>query len=281
MFGRHHKEFSRAITRREYERTPEGVYFPKAGALLSGEFKWDGKYGVRKKRNLVTDLALTALATMAGNQSIVDAAHFVTLFGYPTPPQPWWGFLDLWLAEELLDAPDGYDPATNRPDWVAVDEGSNTIGNTASPAAFTLRATSAITVSGFALGSYAGSAKGDGITQLAVDITAITDPTPTFTPIPCGKGVAYFAGSTFWLDPDNDDFFDSGLGHWVDGGSNAFTPTQDGVTSMVSGDSIFSANPGYLTGGFGGVFAAVEFGDAPESYSDMDPLNVTYRVVLS
>lgn len=165
LFGRHAREFGKAIARQEWERTREGIWFPRQRALLHGHVTMESRGGRIRFPNilLLSATDLQALNAPGGTAAVFDG-KYVALWGNDFTPTLAW--LAPYLAQgsnpfvqeytlwttmgELGDGPEGYDETT-RPAWVWADAGAGLIDNSASPAAFTMATASTIDVYGIAI----------------------------------------------------------------------------------------------------------------------------------
>jgi hypothetical protein len=175
LAGRHTREFRRAVARGEWERTKDGILFPRQHALLRGQFTVASKHGRQTFPNaLLFGAAADApssgywggfLANIFSPPTLLNSLY-VAIFGNNVTPNFAWAEpylldvppgqngVDEWVLwnemGELADPPEGYDEAT-RPAWVWADAGGYLLDNNASPAAFTMRTASTINVYGFAI----------------------------------------------------------------------------------------------------------------------------------
>lgn len=315
LFGRHAREFRRAFARREWERTAEGIHFPKQHALLRGMVTLESKHGVRRFPNIVITSQMPYLFAPGGMAAALDGLYITLFGGNVTTNQAWealyvdgdaqTGPTEYILYASMLElgsAPEGYDEST-RPAWTWAVGGAGLIDNSASPAAFTMRTTSTIDVYGAALSyfdqkrygkpidTFSGSG---GNTQLDLTNCFFPEVNPVNGYLPvgavdngahpseierygygrsisidpaahggdpnqCPKASADNSDVIFWHDPSGDDYYDEGLGHWLD----------------PSGDS-FAPYPQYDT-----IFAASRFSSAPLTFSNLDPLNITWGIELA
>jgi hypothetical protein len=331
LFGRHEREFRKAVRDRAWERSAEGIVFPRQHALLHGHVKVETEGGVVRCRNrlmsyVVSNLLFTGLLSPGGTSAAFNDMSIA----------PWSSAIDTTLAwenafytaslapdgipgdvallrqlGELGDAPEGYDEAT-RQAWTWASAGGGLLDNSASPAAFTMRSATTITVNGFALCTGAGPPAstvkhrgepyfsvlnpGGGYTNYAgVDVTNCIYPdfvTNSGGYVPVGAVVtgsgagqedAYISGRAINIDPShfadpNGGAIDLGsLGvtqSWYDPSGDDYYDSGLGHWVDPSGDSINSAQTGDL------LFAVVRL-PAPLSFADMAPMNITWGLQLS
>lgn len=287
--GRHRREFAKAIRDQAWERTADGIYFPRQRALLHGHVSVNG--GPRQP-NLIARGMLNGLAyyllTPGGFASTLSPMY-VAPWGNNVVPATIDAAIELaddWTLYhhlgEIGSGAGGYIEST-RPEWIYADVGGNLVDNSASPAAFTTAAT--INVYGFAL-SFGDTpmaalpedypTAGGGAGMYRVDVSYNTDGTVvTDTPhenfgryIEVGSALTDVKNNTHgacdqtaqWYDPSGDDYFDTGAGNWVD-------PSNDSIyTNLFSGAA---------------VAAIVRLVGAPIVFNAANPLNITWGIQIS
>lgn len=310
MFGRHAHEFRRALARRQWERTKDGIYFPRQHALLHGHVRTESNHGTRVFRNIIMGehFAPDTLLAPGGLAAVLDG-HYVALYGADVTPDAAWAApyegdptllgltqYHLWNdLQELGDAPEGYDEAT-RPAWVWADVGGGLLDNSASPAAFTMRTAGTISVYGFALipssGKVDGTPTGFGGTTLysTLDLSQATSAdiasnASLYVPVgandtdPGNSGAEdrYGYGRTIALTaPANIISQDGGSSqYWHDPAGDDYYDAGAGFWVDPSGDSFFES------GLSGTALAVARAPGAPLIFNDMDPLNVTWGIQLT
>jgi len=305
-FGRHAKEHARLLSSGSYQRTPEGVLL-RNGALLRGEFTVTDKYGVRKHTNVITDGGITNVAQMLGGgtlattyiapwgaNGVASGGHdFIPPFGADPAPTRFWTQFAIWLVGEHNVSPNGYTEG-NRPTWVVADEGSGVVGNTASHAVFTMATAGGVTnVDGIVIctdgntkgASAPGTTPSASIDWATVDREDLLDGIgPTATVYGTLHAISASGGDIVWIDPSNDDYFDSGLGHWVDVGTNSYGITGDGGFVALSSPLSITSVLQVLAGESFGVvdtLCAVRFDDAPHSYNNGDLMDIIYKLAIA
>lgn len=233
-FGRHAREFARAIGAGEWQRTSEGILFPRHGALLSGAFGWTVRdatgreVGGGRKRNYITAAGLTALRTgviSSGGDGRFFFPLFVSIYGANLTPgtQEWTDYYYATVAQEYGDGPEGYSEI-NRPDYVGLRVSDHLVNNSGTPATFTVVTSSQLPVYGFAL-HFGSNGKRDGLSQATpFDLATAAITTEDLTSIGgydvidpyLGIRNLFDGGINNWFDLSADDYFDLGAGQWTD-----------------------------------------------------------------
>ena len=149
---RHAREFSGYIERGAYDVTDEGIYFPKAGAVASGEYFFDtggDRPGVAK--NLLTTQALNYLLETGLRDGAAQGAWYLALFsGSYTPTAAITAENFSATAGEITSATEGYTETSRRP-WTSVAVSGGVTDNTAARASFTIATATSLTIRGAAL----------------------------------------------------------------------------------------------------------------------------------
>ena len=170
MFDRdlqkHASEFRRYLRNGQYERTLNGILFPRACAEAAGGYYHDvNGQDARWDKNLLPDEGLTYLLLAGlGNGTKLGvwylslyAANYTPLAGLTAASYP-------ATASEITSGTEGY-TETTRPVWTPTTPTTPLIDNLANKAAFTIATASSLTVRGAALLSE--SAKGAVTGKLA------------------------------------------------------------------------------------------------------------------
>ena len=157
---KHRAEFKRALANHQYERTEDGIYFPKQHALAQGLYTHDvNGLDVRQDKNIITDEGLAYLLdTGLHDQARIGTWYFALFSANTTPLFSWDGATFTGLATEITSGTEGYSE-TYRQTFVeaaAVESGAAStatasITNDASKAAFTIVTASSLTVRGVGL----------------------------------------------------------------------------------------------------------------------------------
>lgn len=160
MFGRdltkHISEFIRYVRNSQYEKSPEGIYFPQAKAVLAGRYThWvDGyKSQARTDHNIIPDEGLNQfLDEVMKSGSHVSTWYCMLHSGTGTPTAALTAANYDATLSEITSGSEGYSEAT-RVTWTgdAVDTVNTEVVNDASPAAFTIVTASSLDVNGAGL----------------------------------------------------------------------------------------------------------------------------------
>lgn len=140
------KEFVRAIRNHKYEKTDEGILFPKAEALLGGVFTFEvfregDSLGVEYATNIVVDEGLNYLLDAALSGGTPITSWYVGIYGNNYTPVA--GDLGSNIATNAGEITTQYDEAT-RPAWSDGGVASELVDNSASPATFTFNTTDVV-----------------------------------------------------------------------------------------------------------------------------------------
>ena len=163
---KHAVEFRGYLNRHQYEVTDEGILFPKAGALASGEYFFDTDGGRScVSPNLIPTAALEYILNAAlGGTAQLPNWYLAIFSGAYTPTPDVTAATFAAAATEITSASEGYSAAT-RPAWIPSAAVGGEKGNLASRAAFSLKTTASVTIRGAALLS--SPIKGGGAGVLA------------------------------------------------------------------------------------------------------------------
>jgi len=146
-------ELSRELSAEHYDKTPEGIFFPRQGVLASGEYidRINGGAWERTKNLIVTE-GLVYILNVALGSVAKPTAFYIALFSGSTAPTASWTAAQFpSVAGEIVSLTEGYTNAT-RPAWKPTDAGSTSaIDNTGNVASVTMATTGSLTVTGAAL----------------------------------------------------------------------------------------------------------------------------------
>ena len=148
----HAREFRGYIDRHQYEVSPEGLLFPKAGAVASGEYFFDTsgeRAGVVHNRLPAQGLNYLLEAGLRGGAA--QTQFYLALFsGAYTPVDGATAQTFATNATEIASATEGYTEPTRRP-WTPAAAAAGVVDNVASRASFTIATASELTIRGAAL----------------------------------------------------------------------------------------------------------------------------------
>ncbi len=149
---KHAREFKGYIDNHQYDVTDEGILFPKAGAMASGEYFFDTD-GERpgSAHNLIPSAALEYLLNAAlGGVAALPNWYLAIYSGAYTPVAGLTEANFATAATEITSATEGYSEATRRP-WVSAMATGGAKDNVASRAAFSIKTATSVTIRGAAL----------------------------------------------------------------------------------------------------------------------------------
>jgi hypothetical protein len=155
---KHLNEIRQRIRNFQYERTLNGLYFPKMQAFAQGQIReWanDDLAGARVHANLVVDQGLNYaidVALLSGSQILLNS-WFLALHAGTGPVLANWTATNYTSNANEITAtsPEGYSEA-NRQAWAGVaDTGNTSADNVASPAVVTIVSADTLDINGAAL----------------------------------------------------------------------------------------------------------------------------------
>lgn len=140
------------LGRENFDYTPEGIYLPRHGIMVSGEY-FDRINGGewQHTQNLVVNEGLAHLLNVAMGGKAKASGYYLALFSGATAPASNWTAANFAaVASEIVSMTQGYTNAT-RPQWTPTDTTSNQIDNFTATASVTIATTSQLNVTGAAL----------------------------------------------------------------------------------------------------------------------------------
>jgi hypothetical protein len=154
VFGRHSREFQRALDQHKWEQHANGILFPAQHALAAGEYIiTNRKTGelIERVQNLLPTEGLAFLLNLLGNHAAIPSALYIALHANTTTPLAAHVALTYTATfAEIVSGSEGYTQA-NRVAWVSATATVGAIHNNASPAVFTIITASTLTVNGVAM----------------------------------------------------------------------------------------------------------------------------------
>lgn len=158
MFGlnflKHWREFARYVQNHQWERSSEGVYFPKAKALFRGTYThWVTGYEseMAVDHNIIPDEGLNYFlgSGLKGSPSAITTWYLMLHSGTGTPTASLTAANYDATLSEITSGTEGYTEA-NRVTWSgdAVDTVNTEVVNDTTPAAFTIATASSLAVNG-------------------------------------------------------------------------------------------------------------------------------------
>lgn len=170
---KHAAEFRGYLRNHKYDVTDDGILFPKAGAMASGEYFFDTD-GERPEssHNLIPSAALEYILDVALGATAAQPAWYLALYsGAYTPVAGLTAASFSSSATEIVSAVEGYSEVTRRP-WNADPAAGGAKDNVADRAAFSIKTAGSITIRGAALVS--SSTKG-GTSGILVSASRFTN----------------------------------------------------------------------------------------------------------
>lgn len=150
--SKHAREFKGYIDAHQYDVTDDGILFPRAGAMASGEYFYDTNgENCESTHNLLPTQALNYLleAGLRGGAGI--SGWYLALFGGAyTPTSTLTAATFPALATEIVSPTEGYTESLRRP-WVSGAPSVGATDNLTDRAAFTIASASEVTIRGAAL----------------------------------------------------------------------------------------------------------------------------------
>ncbi|ENX02615.1 hypothetical protein F900_01061 [Acinetobacter modestus] len=140
------------LGRENFDYTANGIYLPRQGILVSGEY-FDRINGGEWQHtcNLVVNEGLAHLLNVAMGSKAKAAGYYLALFSGATAPAANWTAANFAaVSSEIVSLTEGYTNAT-RPQWTPTDTTTNQIDNFAATATVTIATSSQLNVTGAAL----------------------------------------------------------------------------------------------------------------------------------
>ncbi len=149
---KHAREFKGYIDNHQYDVTDEGILFPKAGALASGEYFYDSNGAdPESTANLLPTQGLNYLLETSLRNGAQQTQWYLAIFsGAYTPVAGVTASTFTSSATEITSASEGYTETTRRP-WTSVAASGGVTDNVADRAAFTIASANEVTIRGAAL----------------------------------------------------------------------------------------------------------------------------------
>ena len=146
-------ELRQEVKAERFDITPEGVYFPRNGININGEYfaRVNGGGWEKEGDNLVVNEGLVHVLNVALGATAKPAGYFLALFsGSTTPAANWTAASFAAVANEIVSQTEGHTAAT-RPVWTPANTNTGSIDNLASVASLTIATASQLNVTGAAL----------------------------------------------------------------------------------------------------------------------------------
>ena len=149
---KHAREFKGYLDTHQYDVTDEGILFPRAGALASGEYFYDSNgANPESTANLLPTQALNYLLETGLRNGAQQAQWYLAIFsGAYTPVAGVSAATFASAATEITSASEGYTEATRRP-WTSAAASGGVTDNVADRAAFTIASANEVVIRGAAL----------------------------------------------------------------------------------------------------------------------------------
>lgn len=136
-----------------YDMTPEGLYFPRNGINVNGQYfgRLKGEEWRHEGDNLVVDEGLKHILAVALGSTSKAGGFYLTLFmGSTAPAANWTASNFASVANENDSQVEGYTSNT-RPEWEPGAVSGTSIDNLSGPAELTFATASQVTITGAAL----------------------------------------------------------------------------------------------------------------------------------
>lgn len=147
-------EVAREIHAQRFDVTPEGVYFPRLGAIAAGEYfgRINGGAWSKEGDNLIVTEGFAHMLNSAFDAGTPKAAgHYLAIFSGGTAPAANWTAQSFAaVASEITSMTEGHTGAT-RPVWTAAKTNTGSIDNMAAAASLTIATAGTLNVTGAAL----------------------------------------------------------------------------------------------------------------------------------
>ncbi len=140
------------LGRENFDYTANGIYLPRQGILVSGEY-FDRINGGEWQHtcNLVVNEGLAHLLNVAMGGKAKASGYYLALFSGATAPAANWTAANFAaVSSEIVSLTEGYTNAT-RPQWTPTDTTTNQIDNFTATATVTIATSSQLNVTGAAL----------------------------------------------------------------------------------------------------------------------------------
>ena len=149
---KHAREFKGYLDTHQYDVTDEGILFPRAGALASGEYFYDSNgANPESTANLLPTQGLNYLLETSLRNGVQHTQWYLAIFsGAYTPVAGLTAATFTSAATEITSASEGYTETTRRP-WTSVAASGGVTDNVADRAAFTIASANEVTIRGAAL----------------------------------------------------------------------------------------------------------------------------------
>ena len=149
---KHAREFKGYLDTHQYDVTDDGILFPKAGALASGEYFYDSNgANPESTANLLPTQGLNYLLETSLRNGAQQTQWYLAIFsGAYTPVSGVTAATFTSAATEITSASEGYTETTRRP-WTSVAASGGVTDNVADRAAFTIASANEVTIRGAAL----------------------------------------------------------------------------------------------------------------------------------
>lgn len=149
---KHAREFKDYLDRHQYDVTDDGILFPKAGALASGEYFYDSNgENPESTHNLLPMQGLNYLLEAGMRGGVSYTQWYLAIFsGAYTPVAGLTAATFPSAATEITGMTEGYTETLRRP-WMSVTASGGVTDNVADRAAFTIASAGELTIRGAAL----------------------------------------------------------------------------------------------------------------------------------
>ena len=145
-------ELRNDISREHYDPSESGLYFPRQGVLVSGEY-FDRVNGGdwQRTRNLIVGEGVAHILNVAFGSTAKPSGYFLALFsGAAAPASNWTAASFAAAASEIVSMTEGYTSPT-RPAWTSANTATSAIDNLAAAASVTIATAGQLNITGAAM----------------------------------------------------------------------------------------------------------------------------------
>lgn len=147
------QELRKEMRAERYDITPTGLYFPRPGVAVNGEYfgRVNGGGWEKEGDNLVPTEGMAHILNVALGSTAKPTGYYLAICaGGATPAGDWTAANYPALASEITSLTEGHTGAT-RPQWTPTNTTSNVIDNLAAAPTLTMATAGTLTVTGAAL----------------------------------------------------------------------------------------------------------------------------------
>lgn len=147
------QELRKEMRAERYDITPTGLYFPRPGVAVNGEYfgRVNGGGWEKEGDNLVPTEGMAHILNVALGSTAKPAGYYLAICaGSATPDGTWTASNYATVASEITSMTEGHTGAT-RPQWVPTNAITSSIDNLGNSATLTIATAGTLSVTGAAL----------------------------------------------------------------------------------------------------------------------------------